>query len=310
VGFAQGGIKKLSQLTIDVSKDWQAKLINNLGAGVASTDAIQLQQAILQSLLTAQGDVIYRGPSVAARLPGAGSPGVTLDPDTGVSFLHYNLDTQLPEWSDVQQLVGKWFARVRLAIPAIPGIAQSVVENHSGGAFTTTKSQTIPGLPSIAKTVPVPTNDAIGGAFRHIESPLSDTDETAASNSATANDMTLSGGAATPAVTDGYELGYASLFDGVCVQVGTAGVGTYSYTLKYWSGAAWTAFSANSLIWYDQTGDFKATGKKWVAWVRPGDWALKTIGGLNLYYIKYEIISYTSMTTKPLGTRAWINIFT
>lgn len=310
MGFAQGGIKKLSQLTIDVSKDWQANLINNLGAGVVSTDAVQMQQAILQSLLTAQGDVIYRGPGVAARLPGATSPSVTLDPNTGVSFLHYNLDTQLPEWSDVQQLVGKWFTRVSLTIPGMSGISLAVVENHSGGATTANASATIPALPSIAKAVPVPTNDNIGGAFAHIESPLSDTDETTASNNATANDMHLSGNAATPAVTDGYEFGYAILWDGMAILVGTAGIGTYTITPKYWSGAAWTSFSANSLLWYDQTGDFKSTGKKWISWVRPGDWATKVIGGITAYYIKFEITSYTSMTTKPLGTRAWINILT
>lgn len=265
---------------------------------------------IPQETMNTYGDTMYRGTDLAVRLPPAPSVGVPTNPATGLQFMHFNQATQQPEWSDMQQLLGKYFAFIGFYIPSILGITYAIAEKHSGGSSSPSKSQSIPAVPSISKTVPTPTVAAIGGAFAHIESPLSDTDETTAANNATVNDMHLSGGAATPAVTDGYELGYASLWDGLAITVGTAGVGTYTITWKYWSGAAWTAFTANNLIYYDEINGWLSTGKKHIAWQRPSDWATKIIGGLTLYFIKAEITSYTSMTTKPLGTQAFINILT
>ena len=138
-----GGVTKLSELGIDVSKNWGAHLIKNLGVAVDDADAVTKVQAILQSVLTTKGDTLYRNNSEAVRLP--------LDYGSGWNFLHA-LDTGigLPEWRDIQDLiiyltgaVNRWVAPPVLAIPDIPGISVVVAEDHSGGGHTATPSLTI-----------------------------------------------------------------------------------------------------------------------------------------------------------------------
>jgi hypothetical protein len=59
------GITGLSGLVIDSDKDWLGHLIKNLGAAVDSNDAVRKTQAILQSVMTNKGDIVYRGDSEA-----------------------------------------------------------------------------------------------------------------------------------------------------------------------------------------------------------------------------------------------------
>lgn len=74
-GFSTlGGITKLSQLTIDVAKDWLTYRIDNIGAPDSDDDALQRGLAILKALLTAQGQMIYASaPSTPASLDAPGS---------------------------------------------------------------------------------------------------------------------------------------------------------------------------------------------------------------------------------------------
>jgi len=295
-----GGITKLSELTIDTSKDWGAFLIKNLGVAVDDADAVRKVQAILESLLTTQGDTLYRGASKAEKL--GGNYGM------GYNFLHCaNTGLLRPEWGDIEDLiiylsgaVNRAVALPSLAIP-VPVISLVVAEDHSGGGHPVAPDAlSIPlpiiSVPTLATASPI----AVGGGVAHNED-VGDVDETAETNSAAVNDMHLL--PSPGAILDGFYFGLSSVFDWVCLNIGTPGVGVWTITWKYWNGATWAALTIKN----DETSNFRAAaGKRWLNFERPGDWALSTILGMNLYWIKGEITSYTSMTTQPLGTQAWI----
>jgi len=128
------GINRLSQLEIDVTKDWAGHLIKNLGAAVDGNDAVRRAQAILQSVMTNRGDILYRGNGEAVRL--GGSYGV------GYNFLHMKNSGQLePEWLDIQDLIVYLTGAVnRIIVPPTllilaPALSMAIAEDHSGGAF-------------------------------------------------------------------------------------------------------------------------------------------------------------------------------
>ena len=124
----KGGITKLSELTIDADKDWQAKEIQNLKGTAASM---------------VRGDITARKALVLERL--AASYGV------GYNFFHVKDGTILDlEWLDIQDIiayisggVNRMIALPTLVIPAA-SISLVVTEDHSGGGFTADKTLAIP----------------------------------------------------------------------------------------------------------------------------------------------------------------------
>lgn len=125
------------------------------------------------------------------------------------------------------------------------------------------------------------------------------TDETSEANDASANDMTLL--PATPAVGDAYYFGGTLPFQKLRVNVGTQGAGTWTVTWYYWNGA-WTALSPTN-----GDGPFTgATGNQDVTATMPHDWLPTTVNSQEAFYWKAEVTAYTSVTTQPLGTQAWV----
>lgn len=128
------------------------------------------------------------------------------------------------------------------------------------------------------------------------------TDETAASNDAVANDMTLL--PAVPAVNDAYYFGSAGMFDILTVNIGTQGNWTGTGTWEYWDGDSWAV--PNGLV--DNTLDFEAgTGNYDVTYTCPDDWQQTTVNGVNLYWLRYRVATYTAVVQNPLGTQSWTN---
>jgi len=134
---------RLSQLEIDVSKDWHGRSIKNLGDAVDNNDAVNKTQAILQSAMTSKGDILYRGNSEAVRL--AASYGV------GYNFLHMrNGGLFEPEWLDIQSLIIYLTGAVNRAVvpPTLniqsPLLALEINEDNSGGGFEDSRSLSIP----------------------------------------------------------------------------------------------------------------------------------------------------------------------
>ncbi len=134
--------------------------------------------------------------------------------------------------------------------------------------------------------------DGGGGVF---------TDFTTEANNATANDVPLLPDP--KANGDGFYIGAAHKFPWILFNMGTAGVGTYEITWKYWDGSAWPQ---TNLI-YDSSTNYKVTGLARVHIAIPSDWALKTIEGQNLFWLFGGVNPGQTMTTQPLATQIWVS---
>lgn len=301
--LVKAGITKLSELGIDISKDWGAYLIKNLGVAVDNADAVRKVQAILQSLLTTQGDIIHRGASVAERLGG--------DYGSGYNYLHcINTGQFGVEWHDIVDLiiyltgaVNRAVALPSLAIP-VPDLSLVVAEDHSGGANPATPPALSIPTPTVGKAAVTTSVNSVGGAVAHDDDGV-DADETAEANSAAINDMTLL--QPDGATADWYALGYASLYDGVVINVGTAGADITLDTFEYSKGGgSWGTLT----VIRSQLNNWETTGKVWFTFERPGDWAVDTYAGIaNMYWIKFKASAVGGGYSQPKGTQAWVLVY-
>jgi hypothetical protein len=159
------------------------------------------------------------------------------------------------------------------------------------------------------KTITIPShydlNIVVGGAEAYNNTGAVFTDETAAAQSAAANDMTLLPLVAT--VGCAYYFGHVKLFDLMTLNIGTPGAGTgWVIVWEYWNGA-WVGLPG--LV--DGTNQFQAAGGNHdVTFTRPGDWATTAVNGVTLYWIRARLTNITTETTQPKGTQAWITIKT
>lgn len=130
------------------------------------------------------------------------------------------------------------------------------------------------------------------------------TEQTAASRSAAADDMTLL--PAAPAVNDAYYFGAHAGFRYLAIDLSTAGAGTYSIAWEYWNGAAWVAFSGLS----DGTDGLARSGEQRVTWTMPTNWASTVVNGRAAFWARARVSAFTSITTQPLGRIAYSGIQT
>lgn len=160
---------------------------------------------------------------------------------------------------------------------------------------------------SVAKNTPITQKYdliiVVSGAEAYVHTG-SYTDETAAAQNVTANDMTLL--PAVPAQNDAYYFGHDKVFDVMTLNIGTPGVGVWTITWEYWNGA-WIALSGV----VDGTNNFTvAAGSHDVTFTRPGDWATTAVNTVTKYWIRARVSAYTSVITQPKGTQASIKIIT
>lgn len=128
------------------------------------------------------------------------------------------------------------------------------------------------------------------------------TDYTTASNNATTADVFFV--PAAPTVNDAWYVGSSTPFTDVFIQFSTQGAGTWTITWEYWNGA-WTGLSGVT----DNTTGFKAatTFPVNATWTMPTDWATTTVNGVgSTYYVRGRVSAFTSITTRPVGTRVWV----
>ncbi len=126
-------------------------------------------------------------------------------------------------------------------------------------------------------------------------------DETTEANEVTANDMTLL--PAAPAEDDAYYIGGTFPFQQARINIGTQGVGTWTVTWEYWNGSAWTALSD---VVDGTTGFTATTGNKDITFTMPTAWLPTSVNSQDAFYIRGRVSAYTSITTQPLGTQAWV----
>jgi len=112
------------------------------------------------------------------------------------------------------------------------------------------------------------------------------------------NDMTLL--PATLAVNDAYYFGHEGQLKILILDVGQAGAGTYLLAWEYWNGTAWAALVDLN----DGTDAFKNAYTNEISHTPQGDWALATIQGMNLYWIRARVTDAGSGYSQPIGTWA------
>jgi len=279
------GITRLSQIEIDVDKNWQGKEISDIKAVAAGMS---------------QGDIVYRGNSLLERLAPVYGVGFNFLKMTNTGHLE-------PAWEDIQDLIVFLTGAVNRAVTLpVLGISQPDIDVST---ILSVAGRSEPGrilaVPEavLAGDVSGTTVNAVGGAISHNED-VGDTDETSESNDATANDMTLL--PADGATEDYYALGYAARFDGVVVNVGVAGANlTLAY--EYSKGAGiW----GNLTLVVNEISNWNSTGKHWFTFLRPLDWATDTIGGISdKYWIRFRAEAIGGGYVQPLGTQAWILVY-
>jgi hypothetical protein len=130
----------------------------------------------------------------------------------------------------------------------------------------------------------------------------SQTDETIEANDDTASDMTLL--PAAPEVDDAYYFLSNWQFDTIRLNIGIQGAGTWTIAWEYWDGSAWAALSNVT----DGTSGFKAAaGNHDVTFDVPANWAITEVSGINGYAVRARVSAFTSISTQPKGTQAWIS---
>lgn len=129
------------------------------------------------------------------------------------------------------------------------------------------------------------------------------TDETTPFGEATGDDVEVL--PATPAVGDAVYFGHATLqFDRVDLNLTTDGDGTWTIAWEYWNGTEFTALADVT----DGTGGFIASATGWlsVTYTLPGDWAKNTVDGVNAYWIRARVATYSAVTTAPQVGQGYI----
>jgi hypothetical protein len=145
------------------------------------------------------------------------------------------------------------------------------------------------------------------GAVMHKDVGSIDTDYTAQANEDTANDVQLL--PTSPASNDGFYIGYSTFPNRVVMNIGTAGVGTWTLTWYYWNGSVWSDLSSYILQKSPVFLDFKTAGLGSMNITKPSNCATKTISSISAYWI-FAKLTYSSKTTIPLATRIYADVYT
>ena len=191
----------------------------------------------------------------------------------------------------------------RLTVP-VPTLIMTQTNLNAGDGGQTAEPTLDITMPTIAVTPTNATVAAFDAGVSHKQTGPVDADQTAETNNATANDMNLLP-AAGNASGDGFYFGMNAPFDGLTLNVGTPGAGTYTIAWKYWNGA-WISLP---LTVVNSINHFKTAGLVNLGLSRPADWETIDIATLGAkYYIKAEVTMGT-MTTQPKGTQAWANTY-
>jgi hypothetical protein len=291
----KGGISKLSELEIDADKDWQARGISNIreiAAGMAIGDIVQhdgvklvrLPAGLANYVLTSQGALhlvtwapggTYFERYLPVSIDGAHAEGV-VSPIAILKSVPIAVGLNYPAATKQPSLGSSRFVGV---------ITPADIAKAASPARQLINERTYPVSCAVADD---------GGV---------QTDETAAANEDTANDMTLL--PAVPALNDAYYFAYGATFERIRLNQETRGVGTWTVVWEYWNGSGWPGLSGVD----DPTSGFRPASADTykISWTVPGDWATTTVAGLGPYYwVRARVTAYTSVTTQPKGTRAWI----
>ena len=236
------------------------------------------------------------------------TPTITAYPEAGYVFSHWTVGLTGSVNPQSPHLTASITVNAYFAVPETGdgAIALSPLVVLLWWPITPTLSITLP-ISSIVESNVVVGIDDINGAILKEDSPLTYTDYTVAANEDTANDVNLL--PATPAINDAFFFGVSDIDYGwlrYVINIGTAGVGTWTLTYYYYNGATWVALpSANIINKSPQFKDFMVAGLGSLWIIPPDDWAIVAVNGVTRYWLEARVTSYSAKTTIPLATRIY-----
>jgi len=302
---ATSGVSKWSQITIDADK-------NMLGFGMSNMK--QVAAAMVG------GDLIAKGlGGILVRIP-AGIANTVLT-SAGIGLV--------PTWAPGGLYLNRYIpANINISKTLVtrPGSNESVTKpgNITSVYYTVTGDDIAHLIKLLSPAITMPKTvvsraapeqsasktPAIASKFdlqKVVDGAVADdggvqTTETAAAQSAAANDMTLL--PALPVANDAYYFGFNILWDKLTLNIGIAGNGVWTITWEYYDAdTTWHALAGVT----DGTTHFRAAaGNHDVLFTRPAGWALTNINAAgNMYWIRGRCSAFTSIVTQPKGTQAF-----
>lgn len=296
------GIDRISQLIIDVDKDWLTRGITNIKQVAASMS---------------RGDLVVRDNSVLVRIQ-AGPLNYVLT-STGPG--------KKPVWAPAGGALNYYFPAIIEAAHA-----EAVVPiDHShnvNAALASAHYQVYVDTPAdyirrldvaialadaeailagpdqtIAKTaIPRSALSILCDGFVEETAGAVQTDHTAEARNATINDLNLNPMSDT--VLDKIYIGSNYPFWQAQTLLSTTGVGNWTNAWYYWNGA-WVPVVGEN----DGTNEWQfGTGLGMLSHIPQGDWVPCVIQGMNLYWVMSRTDNWVSRITKPLGAQIWVAI--
>ncbi len=295
--LTKGGISRLSELTIDADKNWQAQGISNikeLALGMAKGDLLVRGDSILQRLQPSTlGHVLTSaGPlHIPSWQPAPGpleyyfpTP-VDLTNAQAIVTVDQNYNKDAAIGSDhVEAYVDAPGDNIKRLTPAVSlSDAQAIV------SVDQSYNKNAPCGRDISIIIDGCVYEPNGGA---------QVDQTANAQSAAVDDIVLN--PMTPAAGDMVYFGFQKVFARMWFVLSTQGVGNWTNIYEYWNGAAWSAVVDED----DQSNEWQsAVGTYRIQWTPQGDWALSTIMGMNLYWVRSRTTNFVNQTVAPLGAK-------
>lgn len=296
-------IPTLSELRIDVDKDWQTKGITNIkqvAAAMSKGDLAVRDTTILVRIppggdgyvLTSQGlgKLLVWGPPGGAlnyyfpislessHAEAAVTPDHSISKNAALASSHYQAVVDTP---------ADYIRRLDPALGAVDSVTMKASADQA-----------------IAKSFHMPSGLSIlCDGFVEETAAAVQTDKTAQARSPAANDLSLN--PMTPALGDKVYVGSAYPFWQAQVKVDTVGVGNWLNQWYYWNGA-WVPV-VNEVDGSNQWL-FGTSTLCHISHDPQGDWVPCVIQGMNLYWLKSETTAFTNQITGPLGSQVWVAI--
>jgi len=305
MGFLQVIMRRgrLSEITIDVDKDWQVKGITNIkqvAANMVRGNLAQHNGTILQRIacgpegyvLTSQGAgkllvwgppggaLNYYFPAVieSAHAESAVTPDHSISKSAALASSHYQAVVDTPA-------------------DYIRRLDRAIALSHAE-AVLVGPDQTIPPV----TVIPRSGLSILCDGFVEETAAAVQTDHTAEAREATADDLNLNPMSDT--VLDKVYIGSNYPFWQAQVLVSTVGVGNWTNSWYYWNGA-WTPVVGE----IDGTNEWQfGAGLGLIHHTPQGDWVPSVIQAMNLYWLMSRTDNWVSRVTKPLGAQIWVAI--
>jgi hypothetical protein len=292
----------LSEITIDVDKDWQAFGIYNIKQVAANM--------VIGNLAQHNGIILER---VAAGPPGyvltSQGPGkkVTWAPAGGALNYYFPVSIDLADAEAivvVNQSINQNAALTSEHKESVVDAPADLIKRVDISIALTDAETALAG-PDVSIPIAVSTQSALSilcDGFVEETAAAVQTDKTAQARDAVANDLNLN--PMTPAIGDKIYIGSNYPFWQAQVLVGTSGVGNWTNSWYYWNGA-WVPVVGE----IDGSNEWQfGTGLACISHTPQGDWVPLVIQGMNLYWLKSQTTGFTNQITAPLGSQVWVAI--